>query len=145
VSSITPSATLPIVDYLVLEADGGAHLEANRCLKCGERFFDRRNACACCGQREFDRVTLKTTGTLRSYTIVYRAAKNVPAPYVSAVVDLDDGGVIKANLIGGRADPDTIRLGGRVRLATFVADTDDDGCQAIAFGFSSDGSTEEDL
>ena len=43
---------------------------------------------------------------------------------------------IKANLVGVPCDPDQIPLGGRVRLVTFVAGADDDGTEAVAFGFT---------
>jgi uncharacterized protein len=123
-----------MVDYLVL-SDQSAHLVANRCHECGALFFDRRNACASCGGQTFSPRTLDTTGTLRTFTIVHRAAPNVPAPYISGVVELDGGGVIKANLHNVACDPDEVPLGGRVQLMTFVAGTDDDGTEAIAFGF----------
>src|SRR5258706_15415316 len=132
----TSAAQIPMVSYLVLSGDGPPHLVAQRCTHCGATFFDRRNACAGCGLRQFETVPLQNTGMLRSYTIVHRAAPNVPAPYVSAVVELDGGGVIKANLVDVDPDPAQIRLGGRVRLATFVAGTDDDGTVAVAFGFT---------
>lgn len=32
-------------------------------------------------------------------------------------------------------DPEHVRLGMRVRLTTFVAGTDDEGTEAVAFGF----------
>jgi uncharacterized protein len=127
-----------MVSYLVLDGDGPPHLLGQRCTSCRAIFFDRRNACASCGAREFETVPLRNSGTLRTYTIVHRAAPNVPAPYVSAVVDLDGGGVIKANLVGVDADPKAIHLGGRVHLATFVAGTDDDGTEAVAFGYAQD-------
>jgi uncharacterized OB-fold protein len=72
---------------------------------------------------------------VRAFTIVHRAAPGVPAPFVSAVVDLEGGGVVKANLIGVEPDPDQIKLGMPVRLATFVAGTDDEGTEAVAFGY----------
>src|SRR5438477_220770 len=89
---------IPIVDYLVLD-DGGPHLEANECTKCGALFFDRRNACAKCANREFTKRTLGTTGVVRSFAIVHQAAPGVPVPYVSSVVDLDGGGDVKANVV----------------------------------------------
>ena len=126
---------IPVVDYLVL--DGGTpHLEANRCTNCGAQYFDRRNACAHCYARTFERVSLPTHGKVRSFTIVHRAAPNVPTPYVSAVVELDDGGgVVKANIVNTDPTPEKVRLGMPVRLATFVADTDSQGTDAVAFGF----------
>jgi uncharacterized OB-fold protein len=136
----TVPATIPMVGYLVL--DDQPHLIAQACTACGALYFDRRNACAKCGAVEFVARPVHPTGFLRSFTIVHRAAKGVPAPYTSAIVELDEGGVIKANLVGVDPDPDLINLGGRVRLTTFVAGTDDDGTDAIAFGFTQEeGST----
>ncbi len=125
---------IPVVDYLTLEGD--PHLEANECSSCGALFFDRRNACARCGKREFGRKALATTGTLRSFTIIHRAAPNVPVPYVSSVVELDGGGVVKANLVDAGTEPEKIDLGMRVRLTTFVCGRDDEGTEAVAFAFA---------
>jgi uncharacterized OB-fold protein len=128
--------TIPMVDYLALEPEGTAHLVANRCTSCNALFFDRRNACASCGAREFESAALSTTGWLRSFTIVYRAAPNVPAPYVSAIVELDGGGVIKSNLVGVPPKAEAITLGGPVTLVTYGVGVDDDDTEAMAFGFS---------
>jgi uncharacterized OB-fold protein len=125
---------IPVVDYLVL--GGEPHLEAKACTSCGALFFDRRNACARCGKVEFARKALATTGTLRSFSIVHRAAPSVPVPYVSSVVELDGGGVVKANLVDAGTEPDKIDLGMRVRLATFVCGRDEEGTEAVAFGFA---------
>ena len=74
-------------------------------------------------------------GTLRSFTIVHRAAPGVPVPYVSALVDLAGGGVVQSNLVGVQPDPAGVKLGMPVRLTTFAAGTDDEGTEAVAFGF----------
>lgn len=129
---------VPVVDYLVLD-DANAHLEANECEACGARYFDRRNGCANCGADRFRRVRLGTEGVVRSFTIIHRAAPGVPTPYVSAVVDLDGGGSVKANVVEVDPDPAKVSLGMPVRLTTFVAGTDDDGTEAVAFGFAPAG------
>lgn len=125
---------LAIVDYLVLD-DGAPHLVAVSCTECGALYFDRRNACAKCGGRAFDRRPLPNEGEVRSFTIVHRAAPGVPTPYVSAIVDLDGGGVVKANVVNVEPSPQQVRLGMPVKLTTFVAGTDDDGTDAVAFGY----------
>jgi uncharacterized protein len=125
---------MAIVDYLVL--GDSPHLEANACTSCGALFFDRRNACARCGKSGFERKALATSGVLRSFTIIHRAAPGVPVPYVSTVVELDGGGVVKANLIDAGADPDKIELGMPLKLTTFVCGKDDEGTEAVAFGFT---------
>jgi uncharacterized protein len=128
---------VPIVDYLVLgdRDSDDAHLLANACMTCGALYLDRRNGCARCGGLEFEKKTLATSGTLRSFTIVHRAAPGVEVPYVSSVVELDGGGVVKANLVGSGSDPAGIKLGTPVRLTTFVCGRDSEGNEAVAFGF----------
>jgi uncharacterized OB-fold protein len=125
---------IPVVDYLVL--DDEPHLVAHACKDCGALFFDRRNACARCGKLEFEHRPLATTGVLRSFTIIHRAAPNVPVPYVSSVVELDGGGVVKANLVDAGTDPDKIDLGMKLKLTTFVCGRDEEGTEAVAFGFA---------
>lgn len=125
---------IPMVEYLKL--DGEPHLVACVCKECGATYWDRRNACAKCGKTAFDTKDMPSTGELVSFSIVYRAAPGVPTPYVSSVVHLDGGGSVKANLVDVDPDPDKIELGMKVRLATFVADTDDEGTEAVAFGFT---------
>jgi len=124
---------IPMVDYLVL--DGEPHLAAQECKDCGALFFDRRNACARCGKRAFTTRDLAPTGVVRSFSIIHQAAPGVPVPYVSSVIDLDGGGAVKANVLNVEADPEHVKLGMKVRMTTFVAGTDDDGTEAIAFAF----------
>jgi uncharacterized OB-fold protein len=124
---------VPIVDYLVLGDQ--PHLEAHECTECGAIYFDRRNACAKCGKTEFGTRALGTTGVVRSFAIVHQAAPGVPVPYVSSVVDLDGGGCVKANVVNVEPEPDKVSLGMKVQLTTFVAGTDDEGTEAVCFGF----------
>jgi uncharacterized OB-fold protein len=125
---------IPIVDYLVLD-DGEPHLVANRSVVSGALYFDRRNADAKTGEPGFEKQRLANEGVVRTFTIVHRAAPGVPTPYVSAVIDLDGGGVVKANLVNVEPDPDDVATGMRVRMTTFPVGTDDNGTEAIAFGY----------
>ena len=124
---------IPIVDYLVL--GDAPHLVANECTNCGALYFDRRNACAHCGKTSFGKKTLGTTGVVRSFAIVHQASPGVPVPYVSTVVELDGGGQVKANIVNVEPEPEKLSLGMKVQLTTFVAGTDDEGTEAVAFGF----------
>ncbi len=123
---------IPLVDYLVLGEE--PHLEANECTSCGARFFDRRNACASCEGIDFEKVAVPTTGEVRAFTIVSFAAPGIPVPFVAAVVDCE-GTSVRANVINVPADPEHVTLGMKVRLATEVIGTDDDGTEAVGFGF----------
>jgi len=123
---------IPLVDYLVL--GDLPHLVANECTSCGARFFDRRNACANCGLTGFAKVEIPTDGEVRAFTIVAFAAPGVPTPYVAAMVDCG-GTSVRATLINVPADPEHVSLGMQVRLTTQVVGTDDEGTEAIGFGF----------
>jgi uncharacterized OB-fold protein len=126
---------ISIVDYLVLD-DGEPYLVASACRDCGATYFERRNACARCSGTSFEQRRMSDTGTLRSYTIVHRAAPSVAVPFVSAIIELDGGGVVKANIRDVEPVPESIELGMPVAMTTFVAGTDDDGTEAVAFGYS---------
>ena len=123
---------IPLVDYLVLDDD--PHLVANECTACGARFFDRRNACANCSGTDFKQVDVATTGELRTFTIVSFAAPGVPVPFVASVIDCD-GTSVRGNLINVTPDADHVNTGMKVRLATEVIGTDDEGTEAVGFGF----------
>jgi uncharacterized OB-fold protein len=123
---------VPLVGYLVLGPK--PHLEANQCTECGARFFDRRNACAACGGTGFARVPVATEGEVRTFTIVSHAAPGIPVPFVPAVVDCD-GTSVRACIVNVEPDPDHVSLGMKVRLTTFPIGTDNNGIEAVGFGF----------
>ncbi len=127
-------AQIAIVDYLVID-DGAPHLRAWESVDSGALYFDRRNADANGGGTEFKPRKLEATGTVRSFTIVERGVPGVPVPYTSALIDLDGGGCVKANVVNTPATPNDISLGMRVQLTTWVAGTDDDGNEAVCFGY----------
>lgn len=119
---------IPVVDYLTL--GDAPHLTSRKCATCGALYFDRRNACAKCFGREFGTAELARTGTVRAFTFVGRVKK----PFISVIVDLDGGGVVKTNLLGVET-PEEITPAMPVELTTYVAGTDDDGTEAVAFGY----------
>lgn len=127
------AAQVPLVDYLVLDGDE-PHLVAQECTACGARYFDRRNACANCFATDFTTVQIPTEGTVRAFTIVAFAAPGIPVPFVAAVVDCD-GTQVRANLINVEPDPEHVRDGMTVRLATHPVGADSEGTEAIGFGF----------
>ena len=126
------AAQVPLVGYLVLEPE--PHLEASECTQCGARFFDRRNACASCGGTSFEKAEVPTEGEVKAFTIVSLAAPGIPTPFVAAVIDCD-GTSVRGNVINTEPDPDHVSLGMKVKLATYPIGTDDNGVEAIGFGF----------
>lgn len=123
---------IPMVEYL--ELGDSPHLVAKECQSCGARFFDRRNACASCSGTAFKSFEVPTEGELRTFTIVAYAAPGIPTPFVAGVVDCG-GTSVRGNVINTPADPEHVHTGMKVRLATYVVGTDDDGTEAIGFGF----------
>jgi uncharacterized OB-fold protein len=123
---------IPFVNYLVLGDE--PHLIANECTSCGARFFDRRNACAGCSGTDFKESRIATQGEVRAFTIVAFAAPGIPVPFVSAIIDCD-GTSVRANLVNIEADADHVKLGMPVKLTTFSIGTDDEGVEAVNFGF----------
>lgn len=123
---------VPHVNYLVL--GDKPHLVANECTNCKARFFDRRNACASCFGTSFTQVDIPTEGIVRSFTIVTFASPGVPVPFVAAIIDCG-GTSVRANIINCDPTPERISLGMKVRLATYSLGADDNGVEAIGFGF----------
>ena len=100
---------LPAVPYLKIPENGEPYLEAYKCGQCGATFLGERDVCSKCGARDqMSAVTLPNTGKLYSYSIVHRSFPGIVVPYVSAIVDLDDGTAIKGNLINVDPDPESI-------------------------------------
>ena len=124
---------IPLVDYLVL--GDAPHLTANECTACGARFFDRRNACASCSGTSFDKVDIPASGEVRAFTIVTFASPGVPVPFVAAIIDCG-GTSVRGNVIDVDPTPEHVALGMKVHLATYTIGTDDNGTEAIGFGFA---------
>ena len=123
---------IPLVDYLVLGDQ--PHLKALECTSCGARYFDRRNACAGCSGTEFTEVAVQSDGIVKAFSIVTFAAPGVPVPFVSAIVDCG-GTSVRGNIINCEPSPEAVSLGMPVRLVTYVLGADDNGVDAIGFGF----------
>ena len=129
------ASQIPLVSYLAID-NGAPHLVANVCTQCGSRFLDRRNACARCGATALHRDVARHDR--QGHVVHHRATgrPGVKVPFVSAVVELDDGASVQANIVDTEPDPDHIALGMLVKLTTFVVGTDDNGTEAVAFGFA---------
>lgn len=126
------SDQIPFVNYLVLGDD--PHLVANECTSCGARFFDRRNACAGCSGTDFKSADVPTQGEVRAFTIVAFAAPGIEVPFVSAIVDCG-GTSVRTNIVNVDPSPEHVKLGMPVKLTTFPIGKDDEGVEAINFGF----------
>jgi uncharacterized protein len=136
------SAVVPVVNYFVPDA-ASPHLVAWVCDGCGAKYLERRNGCGRCAGTAFARQPVPGEGTVKTYTVVWRNAPTVQTPFVSCVVDLGDGLVVKSNLVGidpAAVDPGV--LGKPVELVASDLGTDADGTVARTFAFKLvDGAT----
>lgn len=129
---------LPVVPYLKLPEGGEPYLEGHRCDACGATYLGERAICSKCGARDqMSTVTLPNKGELYAYSIVYRSFPGVDVPYISAVVDLEDGTAIKGNLIDVEPDPDKIAFGMPVEVvfADALGRKDKDGNSYLSYFF----------
>lgn len=114
--SPAPSPTRPLpVPYRASApywtAVESGELLIQRCANQHLQFYPRGH-CHHCGTRSLDWVATEGTGTLHTFSVVHRAGHDGFAdrlPYVFAVVDLDEGPRVTANVIG--VDPGEVRVG----------------------------------
>ena len=117
-------ALRPATSYTRVGDDGSAWLEGSKCRACGARFVGARENCARCGVRGFmERYSLSEYGRLYNYTIVYRSYPGISVPFVSAVVDLDDGTSVKGNLLEVEPTADALAFGMPVKMVFRGAET----------------------
>src|SRR2546427_2406651 len=89
-----------------------------RCRACGAYVFYPRAACPRCLGAELEWRRASGRGRLHTFTVVHRGARNfpLPAPYVLAIVELDEGPRMMTNLVGIVPDPAKIAIGMAVEV-----------------------------
>ena len=92
-------------------------LVIRKCKVCGQKHFMPRHLCPHCWSDRLEWIESKGAGSVHSFSIVHRAptpafAANVP--YVIAMIDLDDGPRMFANVVGSNALE--VEIGDRVKL-----------------------------
>jgi uncharacterized OB-fold protein len=112
---------LPVPDPATAPYWAGARehkLRLPRCEDCGEAHFYPRSLCPHCGSARLAWIDACGRGSVYSYTVVQRApsaAFKPRVPYVVAVVALDEGPHLMADVRGCR--PDEVRIGMPVQVA----------------------------
>jgi len=132
------AAPLPAIHYLKIPDGGDPYLEGHKCGSCGAMFLGERMVCSKCAARDqMQTVKLAETGKLYAYSIVHRSFPGIEVPYVSAIVDLDDGTTIKGNLINVEPDPDHLTFGMPVEVvyADALGRKDKEGNSYLAYFF----------
>ena len=82
-----------------LTPDGQAFVEGYRCGACGAAFPEATMACRACASRTPPAAfRASERGKLYSWSVVHRSYPGIAVPFVSAIVDLDDGLTLKGTL-----------------------------------------------
>lgn len=90
----------------------------SRCGSCGKMFFPPRSVCPDCRRKsigKMEKVRLKGEGEIFSYSVVHDAPSQLEIlkPYVMAMIKLDEGIMITAQVID--CEPTEVDIGMRVR------------------------------
>jgi uncharacterized protein len=94
-------------------------LRLQQCGKCGRFVFYPRGLCPHCHAEQLTWQPVSGKGSIHSFTIVYRhwnPGFAADAPYVVALVELEEGVRLVSNLIDVEADPARISIGAPVEL-----------------------------
>jgi uncharacterized protein len=123
-----------------IAADGSAYVEGFRCGACGAAFPEPVMACRACANRTPPApFRAAETGKLYTWSVVSRSYPGIAVPFVSAIVDLDDGLTLKGTLRD--VAPGSLKAGMPVRLVFDNAGgaCDKDGAPYVGFHFVSKG------
>ena len=85
-------------------------LRFQRCRACDATYFPPQPFCPECASDDIEIVRSSGRGFLYSYVITERAAPGFTAPYVIAVVELDEGPRLLTNLVDVEPDPDVLPI-----------------------------------
>ncbi len=91
-------------------------LEGQRCASCDTLQFPARARCGSCGGNAFEDHRLSGRGTVYSYTEMTQAPAGFPPPYLMALVRLEEGVLLAAQLTD--IDAHEVEIGMPVEMVT---------------------------
>jgi uncharacterized OB-fold protein len=130
----------PIVPFLRLPEnypDEDGYFWGVQCKQCGARFLGARQACGNCGSTgPFEEQRFGRSGQIYVFSVVHQTVPGLEAPYVAAIIDLDDGVTVRGNVYGlDPLKPDPSWFGKKVEMYTEKVRTDREGNDVIAAKF----------
>jgi uncharacterized OB-fold protein len=136
----TEKKTNPIVPFLKIPEGypkEAAYLWGTKCAACGAKFLGARLACGKCGETDkLEEVKYGDEGELYVFAVVHQTVPGLEAPYVGAIIDMDDGISVRANVYGlDPLKPDKSWFGKRVKMYTEVIRQDREGNDVVAAKF----------
>ncbi len=91
-------------------------LEGRRCTACESIHFPPRDRCSSCDQTELEPHGLAGRGTVYAHSQVAQAPRGFKAPYVVAMIELEEGLKVTAQLTD--VEPDEVSVGMPVEMVT---------------------------
>jgi uncharacterized OB-fold protein len=138
-TATTPKAN-PIVPFLRLPENypqEEGYFWGVECKQCGAKFLGSRIACGNCGSTgPFEERRYSNTGQIYVFSVVHQTVPGLEAPYIAAIIDLDDGVSVRGNVYGlDPLQPSPDWFGKRVQMYTEKVRTDREGNDVIAAKF----------
>jgi uncharacterized protein len=113
----TAQKPLPVADPVTApfwESVKAHAMQLQRCNGCGRFIFYPRGVCPHCFSDDLAWQPVAGTGAVHAFTIVQRhpsPAFNDEAPYVVALIELDEGVRMLSNLVDIEPDPASVKVG----------------------------------
>jgi uncharacterized OB-fold protein len=98
----------PLNYHQYVEGLKAGRLPGLKCRDCGTVFTPPNGVCVNCGGRVLSVADLTPRGMIRTFTVIRVGPEGFKAPYVVAMVELEDGPHVLGNLEG--VDPDAAGL-----------------------------------
>ena len=113
------------------------NLISNQCGECKNIYFPPRESCPICRRKSMGKmknIKLSGKGTVITYSIIYTAPENFEgqAPYPIAIIQLDEGPRITAQLVD--VENKDVKIGMKVK-STFRKIQEDGWVGAIYYGY----------
>jgi len=129
---------LPIVAYLHLPESPNEepYLWGNKCKSCGAVYVGSRMACSKCTSPELEEIRFSNQGEIWTFGVVHQSMPNVQTPFVAAIVDLPEGGSVRATVTGlDPNQPGPAWFGKKVQMYIEKAYTDKQGNDIITYKY----------
>ena len=133
--------TEPFTPYSFQQFLNGGKLMASRCGDCQQIYLPVRGLCPQCGDTNLEWVELSGKGKLAAFTSVYVGPSFMNAegfgrekPYLTGIVELDEGPMISARLLGlDEKNPEKNKIGTQMAFATVEVGEGDSAYAQLAF------------
>jgi len=92
-----------------------------KCNSCGIYTFPPKGVCRDCGSSNLSKTDIKGKGTIKTFTVIRVAPEGKTAPYIVAMIEIEEGAWVIGNLKG--VDPDEASLdliGKKVNIGSHV-------------------------